>query len=210
MKYRHLLLTTLLGVAITLVVVVAIFPLFLAGALQRFPLETLIVAGILAISVLAIVLYIWELVLIGWVMDFIQSIGMPRIRAVYVPLEYEPVGEVIVVSLCSDIATVLECQSVERQMRHLIDEGYCDFVFDFLRAGKVSRHLRYVMLHLAKAARKQAAKLGKPHRPFALPRVPCSWSSTTAAGPSPKWLRTKDMVGLSSARFRLGFERSTS
>ena len=56
----------------------------LLRAFVSYPLETLIVVGILAVSGLGIVLYVWELVVIGWAMDFLLSIGMPKIRAVSV------------------------------------------------------------------------------------------------------------------------------
>lgn len=159
----------ILGVSLLVLVALAAGPVLLR-AFVSYPLETLIVVGILAVSGLGIVLYVWELVVIGWAMDFLLSIGMPKIRVVSVPLEYEQVGEVIVVKLCINIASVLECQSVQRQLQHLIDERYCDFVLDFLHAGKISRRFRGVMIQVQKAARSEAMKLGKPYRPVALPR----------------------------------------
>jgi hypothetical protein len=149
--------------------VLAVSPLLLT-AVRRYPLEALIVVGILSVSALAVVFYVWELVIIGWVMDFLMTIGVPKIEAVPDPLEYEEVGEIIVVALRNNIATVLDCQLVQRQLQQLIDEGHCDFVLDFLHAGKISRHFRGVMVHVTKAARREAAKLGKPYRPVALPQ----------------------------------------
>ena len=82
---------------------------------RRYPLETLIVVGILAIAVLGIVLYIWELVVIGWIVDFLTAIGMPKIQ-ITARLQYEQIGEIIVVTLRDDVATVLQCQAVQKQL----------------------------------------------------------------------------------------------
>jgi hypothetical protein len=144
----------------------------LLGVSRRFPLETLIVAAVFAVSGLAVVLYMGELVVIGWVVDFLSEIGMPKIHATPVPLEYEQVGEFIVVTLRDNIAGVFQCQSVQKQLKHLIDEHHCDFVLDFMYAGRISKSFREVMVHVAKAARKEAEKLGKPYRPVTLPRGP--------------------------------------
>jgi hypothetical protein len=51
----------------------------------------------------------------------------------------------------------------------LIDEHHCNFVLDFLYAEKISISFRGVMVHLMKAARREAGELGKPYRPVALP-----------------------------------------
>ncbi len=140
------------------------------SVVRRFPIESLIIATVIAIAVIGVVLYIWELVIIGWIVDFLSELGMPKFRAKPVPLEFEQVGEIIVVKLRDNIATVRHCQSVQRQLKHLIDEQHCDFVLDFSRAGNVSRSFRGVMVHLLKAARREAEKLGKPYLPVALPR----------------------------------------
>ena len=157
-------------VAVILVLLAVIAGPMLLRGLKSYPLEILIVVGILGVAVLAIVFYVWELVVIGWIMDFLMSIGVPKIRAVQVPLEFEQVGEIVVVKLCTNLASVLECESVQRQLQHLIDERHCDFILDFLQAGKISRRFRGVMIHVMKAARREAVKLGKPYRPVALPR----------------------------------------
>jgi len=141
----------------------------LLSVFKRFPLETLIFATVIAIAVIGVVLYIWELAIIGWVVDFLSEIGLPKIQATSIPLEYEQVGEIIVVRLRDNIATARQCQSVQRELARLIDEHHCDFVLDFLYAGRISRHFRGVMVHLIKAARREARKLGKPDQPVALP-----------------------------------------
>ena len=168
MKNLRPFLETLLGISILLLCVLALGAELLS-IFRSFPLQTLIAVGLVAICGLAIVLYIWELVIIGWVMDFLTKIGMPKIRAVPAPLEYEQVGEITVVKLRDNIATVLDCQAVQKELNRLIEEGHCDFVLDFAHAGKISRHFRRVMVHVMKAARKEAVKLGKPYRPVALP-----------------------------------------
>jgi len=136
---------------------------------KRFPLQTLVLATVIAIAVAGIVLYIGELFIIGWVVDFLSDLGMPKFKTSSVPLEWESVGEIIVVTLRDNIATAGQCQTVEKQLKHLIDEHYCDFVLDFYCAGRISRDFREVMLNLMKAARREAANLGKPDRPMALP-----------------------------------------
>jgi hypothetical protein len=165
MNYRGFLKRSVGLVLLYLAVLAAV--LALLKALTVYPIETAIIVGILCISGLGVILYVWELVVIGWVMDFLMRIGVPRPSIISTPLEYEKVGGIIVVPL-HNVASVLDCQSVERQLRQLIDEGHCDFVFDFLPAGKISRHFREVMLHVMKAAHAEAAKGGKPCRPPAL------------------------------------------
>ena len=136
---------------------------------RSFPLETLVIAGMFVVAGVGIVLYIGELVVLGWVVDFLSEIGMPEIRATPIPLEYEQVGEIVVVKLRDNVGTVRQCQSVQKQLKHLIDEQHCDVVLDFSRAGRVSRSFRGVMVYVMKAARRAAGKLGKPYRPVALP-----------------------------------------
>ena len=65
-------------------------------------------------------------------------------------------GEIIVVTLRDNIATARQCQSVAKQLKFLIDDHHCDFVLDFLYAGRISMGFREVMLDLRKAARKEA------------------------------------------------------
>ena len=94
---------------------------------------------------------------------------MPKSQARSVPLEHEQVGEIIVVKLRNNIATDRQCLSVQKQLKCLIDEHHCNFVLDFLYAEKTSKSFRGVMVHLMKAARREAGELGKPYRPVALP-----------------------------------------
>ena len=95
---------------------------------------------------------------------------MPKIRATPIPLEYEQIGEIIVVTLRDNIITLGQCQTVQKQLGRLVDEHHCDFVLDFLYAEKISKSFRGVMVRFVKAARREAEKLGKPYRPVALPR----------------------------------------
>ena len=137
-----------------------------AGA---YPLATLIFATVIAIAVVGVVLYIWELTIIGWIVDFLSQIGIPKGQAKAVPLEREQVGEITVVNLRNNIATVTDCQVVEEQLKRLIDDEHqCDFVFDFLQAGNVARSFRTVMINTMKAAQKEAERLGKRRRPVVL------------------------------------------
>lgn len=159
--------------ALSLLLMLAAICAVLLGVLsvfRRFPLETLIFATVIAIAVMGVVLYIWGLVIIGWVVDFLSDIGMPKFLARPVPLQYEQVGEIVVVTLRDNIATAGHCLSVEKQLKRLVDEQHCDFVLDFLYAGNVSTSFRGVMLRLMKAARREAEKLGKPYFPLALPQ----------------------------------------
>jgi hypothetical protein len=145
-------------------VLLSIFSVF-----RRFPRETLIFVAVIAIAGAGIVLYIGHLFLIGWVVDFLSGLGMPKFHARAVPLEYEQVGEIVVVKLGDNIASAAQCQSVRKQLKRLIDQQHCDLVLDFSSAGRVSKNFREVMLHLLKAARREAERLGKPDRPLALP-----------------------------------------
>ena len=167
MKNLWRFLKALLGVSILFLLVLMIYPTFLR-LFRRYPMETLIAVGIPALSGLAIVFYVWELVLIGWVMDFLLEIGVPKIQALATPLEHEQVGEITIVTLHDNIATVLQCQFVQKQLAHLIDEHRCNFILDFARAWRISRYFREVMMHLTKAARQEAVKLGKSYRPVAV------------------------------------------
>jgi hypothetical protein len=137
---------------------------------RRWLTKILIVAAILTFVVVAIILYMGELVVLGWVVDFLSQIGLPKIQPGLVPLDYEQVGEIIVVTLRDNIATVGLCLSLQKQLKRLLDEQHCDFVLDFSCAARISKSFRGVMVHLMKAARKEAWTLGKPYRSLALPR----------------------------------------
>jgi hypothetical protein len=137
---------------------------------KTFPLETFIMATVFAIAGIGIVLYIGELVVVGWIVDFLSEIGMSHFQAAPAPLECERAGEILVVTLRDNIATTRQCQAVQEQLQCLIDEHHCDFVLDFLYAGNIATSFRAVMVYLTKAARREADNLGKPYRPVALPR----------------------------------------
>ena len=169
--YRRSFLKALLGILVLLLFLLPICALLFSVS-KRFPLETLIIAGVCGICGLALVLYIGELVVLGWIVDFLSQIGMPKIQARPIPLEYEQVGEIIVVTLRDNIATLLQCQAVQKQLKGLIDEQHCDFVLDFLYTEKISKSFRGVMVQLMKAARREAENLGKPYRPVTLPHGP--------------------------------------
>jgi hypothetical protein len=135
-----------------------------------YPLETLIVMAIIAFALVGVVLYIGELAIIGWIMDLLLWISMLGMHAKEAPLDYEQVGEVILVKLSDNIVSVRQCRSVQKQLKRLIDERHCDFILDFSGIGKISSRFRGVMVRLSRAARRQAGRLGKPYRPLALPR----------------------------------------
>ena len=87
------------------------------GLVIRFPDETAIIVVLCGMSVVGLILYIWELTLIGWVVDFLDSIGMPKPKDL--PLEYEQMGEMVVVILRDNVGTALQCQSVQKQLKLL-------------------------------------------------------------------------------------------
>ena len=128
--------------------------LSLINVSKRFPLETLIFAAVIALAVIGVVLYIWGLVIIGWIVDFLSELGMPKFQARPVSVQWEQAGEIIVVKLRDNVATLRHCLSVERQLKHLIGEHHCDFVLDFSQAGNISKSFRGVMVHLMKAAQR--------------------------------------------------------
>ncbi len=167
--YRRSILQAILGISVLIMLLLTISVVLLRVS-KSFPLETLIVVAILAVCVIAIVLYIGELVIICWIVEFLSEIGMPKSQASPVSLEYEQVGEIIVVKLRNNIASVQQCLSVQKQLNCLVDEHHCNFVLDFLYTEKISISFRGVMVHLMKAARKEAGKLGKPYRPLVLSR----------------------------------------
>ena len=142
----------------------------LLRAARHFPIETLIVGSVFVIALIGLVLYIAELYLIGWVVDFLDGLGVPKFHARSVPLEYEQVGEIIVVTLRDNIATVRDCGSVLKELKRLVDEHHCNFVLDFSYAGRISQNFRPVMVHLMKAARREAKRLGRPETIVAVPR----------------------------------------
>jgi hypothetical protein len=168
-SFRRRFLKVLLGISVSLLLAVTLHAALL-GVFRRFPLETLIVTAVFVVCGIALILCAGELVILAWIVDFLSEIHVPGIRAKPAPLEYERVGEIIVVTLRDNIITVQQCQSVQKQLRRLMGEGHCDFVLDFSSAEKISRRFRGVMVHLSKAARREAGKLGRPYRPVALPR----------------------------------------
>ena len=126
--------------------------------------------AMIAIAGIGIVLFLGELVVIGWAVDFLSAIGVPKFKARAIPLQYEQVGEIIVVTLRDNIATAGQCQAVQKELKRMVDEHHCDFVLDFFHAGRISRSFREVIVYLIKAARKEAGRSGKTDRPAVLPR----------------------------------------
>lgn len=136
---------------------------------QRFPLEALILSAIVVVSATCVVLYIGELVVVGWIVDFLSWVTAPIRHVKQSPLAYEQFGAITVVKLSDNIVTAVQCHTVDKQLKRLLDKHQCDFILDFSSVGKVSVHFREVMIRLTKAARREAEKLGKAYRPFALP-----------------------------------------
>ncbi len=161
-RYRRPFLQAFLGISILILFVLTI-SVMLLRVFNSYPLETLIVVAVLAVCVIAIILYIGELVIICWIVEFLSEIGTPKIQASSVSLEYEQVGEIIVVKLRNNITSIQQCLSVQKQLNCLTDEHHYNFVLDFLYAEKISISFRGVMVHLMKAARKEAGELGKPY-----------------------------------------------
>jgi hypothetical protein len=168
-RYRRRFLRAVLGLSFLFLLVVAIYEALVA-VFWRFPLETLIVLGVFAVCGVALVLCAGELVVVGWIVDFLAEIRMPGIQAKPIPLEYQRVGEIIVVKLRDNIITLQQCQSVQKQLKRLIGEHHCNFVLDFSSAEKISKRFRGVMVYIMKAARREAGKRGTPYRVTALPR----------------------------------------
>ena len=121
------------------------------------------------ITLISIAAYVGELVIVGWIMDFLTWLTTPVFHREQQPLESEEVGEMIVVELSDNVVTARQCQSVQKELRGLIGEHRCDFIIDFSRVGRVSIRFREVMFDLARAARREAGRLGKPFRPVAVP-----------------------------------------
>ena len=125
-----------------------------------FPLETLIVGGIVAGAALAVVMYVGELVVIGWIIDFPLWLAERAMPPAYVPLEHEQVGQITIVKLGDNIASARECRSVQQQLDRLIAEHRCDFILDFSGIKKLPGGFREVLLHVTKAARAEARRQG--------------------------------------------------
>jgi hypothetical protein len=136
---------------------------------REFPLQTLILVSILAMSAIFIALYVAELVLLHWMVDLFDWITLPRRHAKNDPLEYDQVGEIIIVKLGSHIVTLKQCHAVQKQLKHLIDEHHCDFILDFSGIARLSRSFRGVMVRLRTAARREAERLGKSYQPILSP-----------------------------------------
>ncbi len=150
-------------------IALAIIGVAVLKAAERFPLGTLIFGTIFALSAVAVVLYIGELVVLGWLVDVLDWIASSGIRARYAPLEFDQVGEVLIVKLGDHIVSDEHCQAVQRQFDRFVGEHYCDFILDFSAVGRLARGFRGVMTHLAAAARSEAERLGKPFRPVPVP-----------------------------------------
>ncbi len=175
-RFRRPLAKDLPGILLLVLLLLAICAV-LPSLSRRFPLDTFIYESLLAFCGVAILLYVGHLVVLGWLVDlltkteeFLAEVGVPKIKARSAPLDCEQAGEIIVVKLRDNIVTIRQCQTVERQLKHLIAEQHCDFVLDFSSAQMISTSFRTAMVHVAKAARRQAARLGKPYRPVASSR----------------------------------------
>jgi hypothetical protein len=129
-----------------------------------FPMQTLIVLGIVAGAALAIVLYVGELVVIGWIVDIPKWLAERAMPAAHVPLEHEHVGQITVVTLSDNIASARECRSVKEQLERLISAGHCDIVLDFSRVKKLASGFRDVLVQVTRAARRAAEKRRQPYR----------------------------------------------
>jgi hypothetical protein len=136
---------------------------------KTYPLETLIVLAIIAFALLGVALFVGELVIIGWIMDLFSWMSMLGLHAKEAPLEYQQVGEMIVVKLSDNIVSVRQCRSVQKQLQRLVDERHCDFILDFSCIGKISSRFHGVMTGLSRAARREAGRQARPYRPVALP-----------------------------------------
>jgi hypothetical protein len=155
------------GIA-ALFVLTPIFVVLLDVA-KRFPLETLTAVAILAFAAVCIVLYVGELVVIGWIMDAAVFLTTPRTRQKPVPIQCEQIGEILVVKLGDTIATFEQCQSVQKQLIRLIGEHHCDFILDFSSVKNISSGFRGVIVRLTRAVRAEARRLGRQYCPLAVP-----------------------------------------
>ncbi len=136
---------------------------------KAFPLETLIVVGIVAGAALAVAMYVGELVVIGWIVDIPAWLAERALPPAHVPLEYEHVGEITIVKLSDNIASARECRSVQQQIDRLIAEHHCDLIIDFYSIKKLNSGFRDVLVHVTRAAREEAEKQA---RPFYSPELP--------------------------------------
>ena len=136
----------------------------LLKAYKGFPMETLIVLGIIAGAVVAIVLYIGELVVIGWIADFPAWLAERAMPAAHVPLEIEHAGPITIVKLSDNIASARECRSVQEQLDRLVAADRCDLILDFARVKKLAAGFRDVLVHVTRAVRKAVEKRGQPYR----------------------------------------------
>ncbi len=118
-------------------IALAIIGVAVLKAAERFPLGTLIFGTIFALSAVAVVLYIGELVVLGWLVDVLDWIASSGIRARYAPLEFDQVGEVLIVKLGDHIVSDEHCQAVQRQFDRFVGEHYCDFILDFSAVGRL-------------------------------------------------------------------------
>jgi hypothetical protein len=118
---------------------------------------------------LAVALYVGELVVIGWIVDFPAWLAERAMPPAHVPLEIEHVGVITVVKLSDNIASTRECRSVHQQFDRLIAEHHCDLIIDFSMIKKLSSGFREVLLHTTLAAREEAEKQGLPRCSMELP-----------------------------------------
>jgi hypothetical protein len=130
-----------------------------------FPDQSFILMVIVAIAVVSVVAYIGELMVLGWITDFLLWISTPAIRVGEVCLQYELAGEIMVVTLSDNIITRGQCRSVQKQLAGLLGGHHCDFILDFSGARRISSRFREVMIRLMKEARTEADRIGKPYRP---------------------------------------------
>ncbi len=141
--------------------------LSIAGSLYQvaklFPIESLICAAVIAFAVAGVLLYMWNLAIMAWLVEFVSQLGVPKLREISAELEYEKVGEIIVVRLADNIATGRDGQAVEKRLKELIYQQHCcNLVLDFLNAGRISVRFRDVIISLTKATNREALKSGKP------------------------------------------------
>ena len=174
------------------------------GSFKHFRLETIIIAAVFAFAGISIFLYIGELVVIGWVVDVLSQIGVPKIKARPLPLVWEQVGDIVVVTLRDNIATAEQCLTVQRQLKCLIDEHHCNFVLDFSDAGNISRRFRWVMIHVTKAARTRRPGSANPIDPWRSLTGRSSKSLTTGSVPLRRCPSTTDMDGSSLCSVPVG------
>jgi hypothetical protein len=128
---------------------------------KAFPLETLIVGGIVAGAVAAVGLYVGELVVIGWILDLPVWLAERAMPTAHVPLEFEHVGAITIVTLSDNIASTRECRSVRDQFDRLIADQHCDLILDFGGIKKLASGFRAVLLHVTRAARAEAYRQGQ-------------------------------------------------